>query len=124
MTRCRDLTRSPRGLLQCVLEAGHDDEDPLSLHQIDPSGPVVHVALSTSRPPDPDQGAWSDGSAISVHTLGFWSAPTGGELIPLGEIPFDILVDVVSRAGGGKAVSLAPFRPTDTVGRLEIHDAD
>jgi len=32
--RCEDRTKSPRGVLRCILPYGHD-VDPLSMHQID-----------------------------------------------------------------------------------------
>lgn len=38
--RCQDFTRKPRGWFQCVLPKGHDT-DPLSLHQIDVTGPSI-----------------------------------------------------------------------------------
>jgi len=37
--QCADLTNAPRGQLRCVLPLGHD-EDPRSLHWVDPAGPV------------------------------------------------------------------------------------
>lgn len=40
INRCPDLTQSPKGFLQCVLDAGHD-ENPLSMHHIDIAGPVA-----------------------------------------------------------------------------------
>jgi hypothetical protein len=41
--RCDDATRSPRGVLRCILAAGHE-----GMHHIDPAGPAEQPK------PDPD----------------------------------------------------------------------
>lgn len=54
VNQCRDLTRTPRGWLQCRLEAGHD-VDPLSMHWVIPGEDLVLVKLNA------EQKAWEQG---------------------------------------------------------------